>query len=155
MPLPSPNVVTLAKSYAAQIASGKTASQARDYISTKFGHFHGRIINQAIREAQKAMRTGEELKTLRMSEKLSAALEGQRRPSARVGVRVDVEIVGQGGRHVKRSVYLDMSWDDTRADVGNLVKIFVDSLANSVKIRGGWHYEWDFSGPTRWPAHYP
>jgi len=160
MAMPGPIVVLLAKSYAHRLSVKNpktgvlyTPDEAKAYISKHFGHVTRAQIRGAIHQATRALQIGEKIKDLRANDKLSEALEGERRPASRVGVRVRIYRTMRGDKIRINDLYLDMSWSDTKMDVAGQVAQWIKATAGvSGKAKA---YGWEFSGPTRWPAHYP
>lgn len=153
MPLPSQIVIMLAKTYAHRIEVGKTAAQAYDYISTQFGATR-RQVQSAVRQAQKAMRVGEVLATLRPKDKIRAALEGQRAPAKTVGVRVEVTRIDVEGRGAKEdrvnTLYVEVPWDATVHDVLAKVHEWFDATQRGSGRSKAWEVQ--FRGPSLWPG---
>jgi hypothetical protein len=157
MALPSSEVIDLAKAYAHQIETGRTPQQAREYL-LEFAATPSQI-SSAIRQAQRAMRVGEVLETFigQPTRTIREALEGQRAPAARVGVRVEVTRIRQLGSEWeadrKNTLYIEMSWDDTIGDVIARARSWFEATEHGSGPAFAWELE--FKGPTLWPGQSP
>ena len=153
MALPDARVILAAKAYAHQIEIGRSAEQARNYIAEELA-LTGYQVRSAIRQAQRAMRVGEVLATLRPEDTVREALEGQRAPAATVGVRVEVTRINvfQGGytEDRKNTLYVEVGWDDTVSDVLDQVRQWFENTERGSGPAVAWEVE--FRGPSLWPG---
>lgn len=153
MALPTPEVIMLAKSYAHQLEIGRTAQQAREYLLDNFPASPSQV-RSAIRQAQRAIRVGEVLSGLRPQNTIREALEGQRAPAQRVGVRVEVTRIRELGSDWaddrRNTLYVEVSWDDSVQDVIQRVRQWFESTERGSGPAFAWEVE--FKGPTLWPG---
>jgi len=153
MALPDPRTILLAKSYAHQIEIGRTPQQALAYIDKEFPA-PAYVVRSAIRQAQKAMRVGEVLEDLPAAARIRDALEGQRAPAPRVGVRVEVTRHrvenGVDTEWRRNTLYIEVNWDDPKQVVLDKVAEYLVSIERDSGEET--YSEIAFVGPSLWPG---
>lgn len=154
MPLPSQVVILLAKSYAYQLAETGSPAAAYAFIENEHPEATRSQLQSAVRQAQRAIRVGDILESLPETSRIRDALEGQRAPAQRVGVRVKVtrHSVFLGGYTEDREnvLYVEVPWDATKQDVLSRVRTWFENTERGSGPAVAWEVE--FTGPTLWPG---